>query len=101
MTPAELKARLTAFAVAVVKFCRELRKKPEARSIADQLIDSATSMASNYRACCRARSKREFISKIAVAVEEADETEGWLVIILDAELWDRPLPERLLQEGRE
>lgn len=86
MTPQELKDRTTEFAVNVVKFCRELRRLPEARQIADQLVDSATSTASNYRAACRARSHREFISKIAVAVEEADESVGWFEIITRAGL---------------
>ena len=86
MTPEDLKERTTAFAVEVVKFCRQLRERPEARSTAGQLSDSAQSTASNYRAACRARSHREFISKISVAVEEADETVGWLEILRRAEL---------------
>ena len=86
MTPEELKERTTAFAVGVVKFCRQLRERPEARSTAAQLSDSAQSTASNYRAACRARSHREFTSKISVAVEEADETVGWLEIVRRAEL---------------
>ena len=86
MTAEELKERTTAFAVGVVKFCRQLRERPEARSRAAQLSDSAQSTASNYRAACRARSHREFTSKISVAVEEADETVGWLEIVRRAEL---------------
>jgi len=62
MTPEELKERTTAFAVEVVKSCRHLRERPEARSTAVQLSDSAQSTASNYRAACRARSHREFVS---------------------------------------
>jgi four helix bundle protein len=86
MTPEDLKRRTTDFAIALVKFCAELRRKPEARNIADQLSAAATAVAANYRTACRARSHREFVSRIAVAVEEADETVGWLKIIAGAEL---------------
>src|SRR5215831_7794647 len=101
MTPQELKERTTAFAVEVVKFCRELRRFPEARHIADQLTDSATSTASNYRAACRARSHREFISKIAVAVEEADESVGWFEVIIRAGLATGEIPTSLHREAGE
>ncbi len=101
MTPEELKERLTDFAVAVVKFCRVLRQKPEARSIAGQLSDSATAVASNYRSACRARSRREFISRLAVAVEEADESVGWFKIIMKAELASGAEVAALYQESQE
>jgi four helix bundle protein len=101
MTPEDLKERTTAFAVEAVKFCCHLRLKPEARHIADQLNDSSTSTAANYRAACRARSHREFVSKIAVAVEEADESVGWLEVITRAGLASGEQPDGLLREGRE
>ena len=101
MTPEELKDRRTAFAVETVTFCRVLRTAPEARSIAGQLSDAATSVASNYRAACRARSKREFVSKLAVAVEEADESVGWLKVILQAQLAEGPVVADLLRESQE
>jgi four helix bundle protein len=82
VTPQELRDRTTNFGVDVVRFCRELRRKPEARNIADQLSDAATSISANYRSACRARTKREFVSKLAIAVEEADETVGWLEIVV-------------------
>ena len=86
MTPEDLKRRITDFAVSVVAFCAELRKKPEGRNIADQLSASATATAANYRSACRARSHKEFISRIAVSVEEADESAGWLEIADGANL---------------
>ena len=101
MTPEELRERTTAFAVEVVKFCCLLRRQPEARHIADQLIDSATSAASNYRSACRARSHREFVSKLGIAVEEADESVGWLDIIIRAELKTDEAPRALLREAGE
>jgi len=101
MTPEELKERLTAFAADVVKYCRQLRRQADARNIADQLSDAATAIAANYRVACRARSRREFVSKLAVAVEEADEVVGWLEVVIRSE---SDFPERardLLAEARQ
>ena len=67
-----------------------LPKTPKGRAIASQLVRSGTSIAANYRAACRGRSKAEFISKLGVAEEEADETALWLELIIA----DRLLPEK-------
>ena len=101
MTPEQLRKRLTDFAVRIVRLCRDLRKKPEARNIADQLSDSATAIAANYRSATRARSRREFISKLAVAVEEADETVGWLSLVIQADLMTGWPVEDAIKEARE
>ena len=75
MFPAEeLKKRTKAFAIRIVKLYRCLPKTEEARVIGRQMLRSGTSMAANYRAVCGARSKAEFIAKVGVVVEEADET---------------------------
>ena len=101
MTPDELRRRLTDFGIAVVEFCKPLWLRPETRSTADQLTRSATSVAANYRIACRARSKREFISKIGIALEEADESVGWLELLLGTEpQLSEPL-KPLLRECRE
>jgi four helix bundle protein len=101
MTPEELRSRLTAFAVAVTCFCKPLFARPDTRNIADQLSRAATSVASNYRVACRARSKREFISKIGIALEEADEAVGWLEVLrgIDPSFSEATAP--LLKEARE
>ena len=101
MTPEELRSRLTANAVAIVGLCKPLFARPETRNIADQLSRSATSIAANYRVACRARSRREFISKLGIALEEADESVGWLEVLLgvDPALIDAIVP--LLKEARE
>ena len=56
------------------------------RVIADQVMRSASSVAANYRAACRARSKAEFVAKLSIVVEEADETVLWLELIIDGGL---------------
>jgi four helix bundle protein len=92
---------LTAFAIASVNFCKPLRLRPETRYLADQLCRASTSVASNYRIACRARSKREFISKIGIALEEADESVGWYEVIEGAAFATPEAVRPLLQEARE
>jgi four helix bundle protein len=67
-----------------IKLYPALPKTDEAKVIGKQLLRSATSVAANYRACCRARSDAEFFSKISIVVEEADETLFWLELLQEA-----------------
>ncbi len=76
-----LRDRTFRFAVCVVGFCRDLPRTWEARRIAGQLFDAGTSVAANYRATCRARSKKEFIAKLGTVIEEADECELWCALL--------------------
>jgi four helix bundle protein len=70
----QLRERTKEFAIRVVRLFRSLPKTEEARIIGKQVLRSSTSVAANYRAVCRARSKAEFVAKIGTVVEEADET---------------------------
>jgi four helix bundle protein len=79
-------ARTHAFALETVLFCRTLNSFPETKTIQYQLIKSSTSVAANYRAACRARSKKEWFAKISIVVEEIDESNFWLEIIPDLNL---------------
>jgi len=76
--PWDLRERTMQFAVDVFEFCRLFRQTPEEREPSSQLRRAAASVASNYRAARRARSGREFASKLGVAIEEADESDFWL-----------------------
>jgi four helix bundle protein len=93
---ADLKARTKEFALRVMKLVDALPRTIQGRAIANQIIRSATSVVANYRAACRARSRAEFIAKIGVVEEEADETSFWLELIIDSGLLTeeriRPLP---------
>jgi four helix bundle protein len=80
----ELQERTRKFASAVISFCEALPRAPAARHISEQLVASATSADSNYRATCRSRSPDEFIAKIGVAAEEADESKGWLELLVQS-----------------
>jgi len=84
MTPHELRQRTKTFALAIIKFCRTLPKADEARVIRWQLLRCGPAVGANYRAVCRSRSDKEFISKIGVVIEEADETAFWLELLVEA-----------------
>ena len=62
---------------------------------------SATSVGANYRAACRGRSKAEFIAKMGIVEEEADESKYWLEILVEAELVKSTAVNHLLQEADE
>jgi four helix bundle protein len=79
----ELKDRTKAFALRVFRMSQASPKTREANIIMQQLLRSSTSVAANYRAAGRARSKAEFISKLGVVIEEADETVFWLEFLAD------------------
>jgi four helix bundle protein len=78
MNPAELKQRTMQFAVRILKFADALPNKPSGRTIANQVARSGASGAANYRAALRAKSRADFINKITIVLEEADETGFWI-----------------------
>jgi four helix bundle protein len=73
---AELKRRTKSFAIRIVNLFRSLPHSPDAQTLGKQLLRSGTSVAANYRAVCRARSQAEFIARMGIVVEEADELLG-------------------------
>jgi four helix bundle protein len=97
----ELQARTQKFAKAVIEFCERLPKDAPTQTIVSQLLDSAGATDSNYRATCRARSPDEFISKIGVAAEEADESKGWLQLLVESNLARIEDARDLIQESDE
>jgi four helix bundle protein len=78
-----LQNRSKKFALDIILFYKLLKKEDEIVIIGKQLIRSATSVAANYRAACRARSDAEFFSKMCIVVEEADESLFWLELLTD------------------
>ncbi|PYJ00100.1 MAG: four helix bundle protein [Verrucomicrobia bacterium] len=98
---ADLKARTKQFALRVMKLVDSLPRTIQGRVVANQIIRSATSVAANYRAACRARSRAEFIAKIGVVEEEADETAFWLELIIDSALLTETRTRPLLSEAGE
>jgi len=96
-----LKDRTKRFAIRIVKLFRALPKNDEARIIGKQVMRSGTSIAANNRAVCRARSNAEFISKIGIVVEEADETFFWLELLVEPEIISIQKMESLINEANE
>jgi four helix bundle protein len=96
-----LQARTKQFAIRIVKLFKSLPKTEEARVIGKQVLRSGTSVAANYRVVCCARSKAEFIAKVGVVVEEADETVFWLELLGETGIVEQKKLMNLLLEGNE
>ncbi|MEM6333597.1 MAG: 2-C-methyl-D-erythritol 2,4-cyclodiphosphate synthase [Planctomycetota bacterium] len=96
-----LAARMQAFARRTLKLCSALPRQPEADAIRRQLVRSATSVSANYRAAQRARSKKEFIAKLGIVEEEADESCHWLELVISSEFMKPELVQPLLLEANE
>ena len=80
----ELRKRTKAFAIRIIRLCRSLPNTSEARIIGNQLLRCGSSVGANYRAVCRARSRADFISKVGIVVEEADEAVFWLELLVES-----------------
>ncbi len=97
----DLKLRTKQFTLRVIKLTQALPKSAVGKVIGNQLLRCGTSVGANYRAACRARSRADFISKIGIVIEEADESCYWLEIIIDTKLLKKELVEPLLKEAGE
>jgi four helix bundle protein len=97
----DLKARTKSFGLRILKLVDALPATPQGRAVANRIIRSGTSVGANYRAACRARSRAEFIAKIGVVEEEADETAFWLERIIESGLLKKEMVRPLLVEAGE
>ena len=101
MDEAQMKKRTKEFAKEIIKLCRKLPDNREGRLVGNQIFRSGTSVAANYRAACRARSNADFISKLAIVEEEADETLFWLEIIDEMKILGDAFIGSLMKENDE
>lgn len=101
MNAEELKVRTKQFALRVMKLVDALPKTVVGRTVAGQLMRAASSVGANYRAACRGRSSAEFIAKLSIVVEEADESCFWLELIMDGGLLPVEQVNDLYQEAEE
>jgi len=101
MTENELKSRLRDFSLRVIRLCSALPSTPAGRAIGNQLIRSGTSPGANYRAACRARSRADFVAKLAICEEEIDESGYWLDLIMAGGLLPVPRVMPLYQKSDE
>jgi four helix bundle protein len=97
----QLIQRTKLFALEVIRFFQRLPKTDEAKIIGKQLLRSGTSVAANYRAACRSRSKQEFYSKLCIVVEESDETLFWLELLHESGVAKAELINILMKEAEE
>ena len=97
----DLRKRTKQYALRIVKLVRALPNNQICWVVGKQLLRSGTSVGANYRAACRARSTKEFIAKIGIVIEEADESAFWIEIIIEAGIYDKTMIEPLLQETNE
>jgi four helix bundle protein len=101
MNREELKARTKKFALRVMKMTDALPRNAKGKVLANQVLRSATAVASGYRAACRARSKADWIDKIGRALEEADESLLWLELTEEGGLLPARRISELKQEANE
>ncbi len=101
MNEEELKKRTKQFALRTMKLVAALPNNVLGRAIGNQLVRSGTSVGANYRSACRGRSKAEFVAKIGVVEEEADESGYWMELIVEGGLMKQPLVGSLYKEANE
>jgi len=101
MNNVELKDRTKKFALLIIKIIEELPNTKTGNTIGNQLIRSGTSVAANYRTACRARSNADFISKITIVEEEADETLFWLELIEETNIFKKEILQEAKKEANE
>ncbi|MDR6966427.1 four helix bundle protein [Flavobacterium arsenatis] len=101
MTTEELKLRTKKFSIEIIDLVEKLPNSNTIRVIGNQIVRSGTSVGANYRAVCRARSDREFVSKMNIVLEEADETLFWLEIIREKKWVLEDELEKVWKEGNE
>ena len=82
----DLRLRTKRFALRIIKMCEALPDSRAGRILGDQLFRSGTSVAANYRSARRARSRRDFIAKMSIVEEEADESQFWLELLVESHL---------------
>jgi four helix bundle protein len=97
----DLKERTRAYALRVVRLVGSLPRTMIAEVMGRQLLRAGTAVGANYRAACRARSRAEFVAKMGLVEEEADESLYWMELIVDAGLVDKRRVAELMAEGDE
>lgn len=97
----DLKNRTKKFALRIIKLAESLPDNPVSRVIKYQLVKSGTSVGANYRAACRAKSNADFIAKMGIVEEEADESAYWIEILIESGLIKQNLVVDLLDEANQ
>ena len=96
-----MKMRTKHFALEAIKIASAIPESPAARVVRNQFLRCGTSVGANYRAACRGRSKAEFIAKLGIVEEEADESAFWMELIMEDGLIEENLVRDLHKEAEE
>ena len=97
----DLRRRTKQFALRVIRLVRALPREEVCQVVGRQLLRSGTSMGANYRAACRAKSRADFVAKMGIVEEEADEAIYWMELLVDSEIVSLRLVRDLMAEADE
>jgi four helix bundle protein len=97
----DLLRRTKAYALRIIKLVESLPNTPVCRTLGGQLLDAGTSVGANYRAACRPKSLADFIAKLGIVEEEADESLFWMELLIEAGIIKPELLGDLMKEGNE
>ncbi len=101
MNAEEMKKRTRAFALRIIRLVEALPKTRTAEVLGKQLLRCGTSVGANYRAACRAKSPADFIAKMGIVEEEADETIYWIELLIESEQINNERVNGLLEEANQ
>ena len=96
-----LKQRTKRFSLEIIKLMELIPNTKVGYTIANQIVRSATSVGANYRAACRAKSDKDFLHKILIVEEEADETLYWLELLKEAQILKDSVLDAIMKECNE
>ena len=99
--PEEMRHRTKAFALRVIRLFRSLPYRTDTQVLGKQFLRCGTAVAAIYRAVCRARSKAEFVARIGIVAEEADEAVLWLELLTESGIISEEKVKELLKEAKE
>lgn len=97
----QLKTRTKKFAIEVIQFTEKIPRTRAGRVIEDQFLRSGTSVGSNYRAVCKAKSRKDFINKLNIVAEESDETQFWLELLMESGMMKNEEVAEIYDESRQ
>jgi len=101
MTQDEMKQRAKQFALRVIRLVESLPNTRAANVIGNQLLRCGTSVGANYRSSCRAKSTADFINKLSIVEEEADESIYWMELLIESKIMKQDLLDNLLDEANQ
>ena len=101
MTQEEMKARTKQYALRVIRLVQSLPKNLVTEVLGKQLLRCGTSVGANYRSVCRAKSTADFVHKLSIVEEEADESIFWMELLIEGKIIKENLLENLMDEGNQ